>query len=126
MSDIKPWQIVVIVVAIAVLAFSGWRMMTGNKIAKGPQGYMTVDVLTGQLYLIKKGKAKGMLLPALHPETKERTLFPVVQKEGSDEWKLDAGYAEFMPEQLQIEAKIGKGYSMEFLDTDPIVHVLMK
>jgi len=126
MSDIKPWQIIVIVVAFAVLAFSGWRMMNSNKIAKGPDGYMTVDVLTGQLYLLKKGKAKGMLLPALNPETKDRTLYPVVQKEGDDQWKLDPGYAEFMPEKLQIEAKVGRGYAIEILEYDPIVHVFLK
>jgi len=126
MSEIKPWQIIIIVVAVVVLAFSGWRMM-GSSIEKGPTGYMTVDVITGQLYLLKKGKAKGLLLPALNPDTKQRTLYPVNREENSEEWTLDIGYAEFMPESIREESDIlGNKYEIKILDTDPIVHVIMK
>ena len=88
MSDIKPWQIGIIIVAIAMLAFSGWRMM-GSGVVKGPDGQMTVDVLTGQLYDVRKGKARGIMYPVKNPETGERTLFPLVREDDSEDWTLN-------------------------------------
>lgn len=127
MSDIKPWQIVLIVAAIIVLAFTGLRVLGGEQVQDGPSGYMTVDVLTGQLYLLKKGKAKGMVLPAKNPETDERTLYPVEETD-SGEWELDQRLAEVMPEDLQERSRIleesSNGIQIEVLDEKPIVHVL--
>lgn len=124
MSDIKPWQIVLIVAAIIVLAFTGLRVLGGERVQDGPSGYMTVDVLTGQLYLLKKGKARGMILPAKNPDTNERTLYPVDETE-SGAWELDKGYAEFMPEDLQEKSTIlGKDFDLVISDEDPIVHTI--
>lgn len=123
MSDIKPWHIVLIVVAAGVVAFSGWRFINQGKI-ETPSGYMTVDIMTGQLYLIQKGKAKGMLLPALHPKTKNRTLYPVVREENSDQWILDPGYTGSLTENIRNQTDMLSGDKIDILETDPVVFVL--
>lgn len=124
MSDIKPWQIVVIVAAVIVLAFSAWRMM-GSDVAKGPSGYMTVDIYTGQLYLVKKGKAKGIMFPAKNPDTKERTLYPVEQSSSDSDWELrprsSTGITKKMIEDSEF---LVGGNRVKVLDEDPIVVVI--
>lgn len=126
MSDIKPWQIILIIAAIAVLAFSGWRMMNRNSI-DSPNGHMTVDVITGQLYLVQKGKAKGIVYPSANPDTGDRTLIPVYQKEGSDKWNLDQRFLDSISDQMRKRSTaLGSGTEIKILDANPIVHVLMK
>ena len=126
MSEIKPWQIIIIVVAVVVLAFSGWRMMGADRI-DSPSGHMTVDVMTGQLYLVKKGKARGILYPAKNPDTGDRTLFPVVQPEGSERWDLDDRFLDRISSSMrQQSSALGSDTQITVQDTDPIVVVLMK
>jgi len=126
MSDIKPWQIILIIAAVAVLAFTGWRMM-GSGPVDGPSGHMTVDVITGQLYLVQKGKAKGIVYPSKNPDTGDRTLIPVYQDEGSERWTLDERFLDRITDQIRKQSTaLGSGTSIRVLDNDPIVHVLMK
>ncbi len=125
MSEIKPWQIILIIAAVVVLAFSGWRMMTSGSIDQ-PDGHMTVDVMTGQLYLVRKGKAKGVMYPAKHPDTGERTLYPVNQDD-SGEWKLHLRNDDSIPKEMREQSSaLGSGSRITILDEDPIVHVIMK
>lgn len=124
MSDIKPWHIVVMVAAVIVLAFSAWRVM-GSDIAKGPDGFMTVDIYTGQLYLVQKGKAKGVMFPAKNPETDERTLFPVEQTDQDSDWQLNARAANGITDKMRAESKVlSGGNRVEALDEKPIVVVI--
>lgn len=124
MSDIKPWQIVVVVAALIVLAFSAWRMM-GSDVAKGPSGYMTVDIYTGQLYLVKKGKAKGIMFPAKNPETEERTLYPVEQAAPDSDWELKARSSTGITNKMIEDSKVLVGGNrVKVLDEDPIVVVI--
>ncbi|MGJ8635461.1 MAG: hypothetical protein ACSHX5_01260 [Phycisphaerales bacterium] len=126
MSDIKPWHIVVIIAAVIVLAFSAWRMM-GSDITKGPDGHLTVDVVTGQLYMVQKGKAKGIIYPAKNPETGERTLFPVEHEEGSDVWKISPRLGNAITDESKKEFDALKsGFRVDVLDTEPIVVVIKK
>lgn len=126
MNEIKPWQIVLIIVAVMVLAFSGYRMM-GSGVVKGPSGQMTVDVLTGQLYMLKKGKARGIMYPAKNPDTGDRTLFPVVQDEGSDEWIINARMQEALTDEMYDQSNVlGSQGKIETLDESPIVIVIKK
>lgn len=126
MSDIKPWQVVLIVVAVGVLAFSAFRMM-GNDVVKGPSGIMTVDVMTGQLYMVKKGKARGVLYPVRHPDTGERTLFPVNQDEDTDEWTVTDRLQAAITDEMRNDSSVLKARgSIEVLDEDPIVIVIKK
>jgi hypothetical protein len=123
MGNAKPWQIILIVLAGLALAFGVWQIVFSNRISQ-PVGYMTVDVMTGQLYDIQKGKARGVMLPANHPETGNRTLYPVVNEDGV--WKIDPAYAAHMPEALRREAKFSSPESFQISPSPPVRHVLMK
>jgi hypothetical protein len=126
MSEIKPWQIILIIAAVVVLAFSGWRMMNNGSVDQ-PSGHMTVDIMTGQLYLVRKGKAKGIVYPSINPDTGERTLIPVNQKEGSEEWTLDQRFMDRITDDMRKKSTaLGSGSRITILDEDPIVHVIMK
>lgn len=123
MGDLKPWQIVVIIAAVIAVGFTGWRLLTADRVAQ-PSGYMTVDVRTGQLYDIQKGKARGVVVPARHPETGERTLYPVNNENGT--WKLDEGYAEHMPEPLKKAIGFTNAQNFQVKPDPPITFVLVK
>ncbi len=126
MSDIKPWQIILIIVALAVLAFSGWRMM-GSGVVAGPDGHMTVDIMTGQLYMVQKGKARGIMYPVKHPETGDRTLFPVTQEDGSDTWELHGRSAGSISDKMRNESEVLRsGLRIDVMDSKPIVVVIKK
>jgi len=126
MSDIKPWQIGLIIVAIAVLAFSGWRMM-GSGVVAGPDGHMTVDIMTGQLYMVQKGKAKGIMYPVKNPETGDRTLYPVTQEDGSETWELHPRSAGSITDQLRKDSDVLRsGLRVNVMDSKPIVVVIKK
>ena len=122
----KPWQIILIIAAIAVLAFSGWRMMNRNSI-DSPNGHMTVDVITGQLYLVQKGKAKGIMYPAKHPDTGDRTLYPVNEIDDSGQWELHARTGDSIPRDIRERSSaLGSGLKIKILDEKPIVYVIKK
>jgi hypothetical protein len=88
---------------------------------------MTVDVMTGQLYLVKKGRAKGVMYPVKHPETGERTLFPVNQDENSGEWELHLRSDDSISKEIREKSSaLGSGSNIKILDEDPIVLVIMK
>jgi hypothetical protein len=91
MGEVKPWQIILVVVALGVLAFSAWRFGFKNRVSQ-PEGILLVDVVTGKLYDTRKGEARGLLLPARHPITGERTLFPVERVEDGS-WRLRSRYS---------------------------------
>ena len=123
MGEIKPWQLIVIAVAVIVLGFSAWRFMSGNGIDQ-PDGIMTVDIKTGQLYDVKKGSAKGMRLPVEHPDTGERTLYPVELNE-QNEWVIIEHYAGGIDDRIRQDSLLGdEGYGIKILDSDPIKHVI--
>jgi hypothetical protein len=83
--------------------------------------------MTGQLYLIQKGKAKGIVYPSKNPETGRRTLIPVQKRDGSDEWTLDERFLDSITRAMRKKSKALKsGTNIVILDADPIVHVLMK
>ena len=126
MNEIKPWQIVLIVVALGVLAFSGYRMM-GSGVVKGPSGQMTVDVLTGQLYMLKKGKARGIMYPAKNPDTGDRTLFPVVQDEDSEDWTINDRMIAALTDEIYDQSSVlGSRGTIQVLDKSPIVVIIKK
>lgn len=124
MSEIKPWQMIVIALAVLVLGYTGWSFISTDSIEQ-PSGIMTVDIMTGQLYDVRKGRAKGMALPARHPETNEPTLFPVERNEQGD-WHIIERYAAGIDDELREESLLrGSGLKIEFSSASPIKHVLM-
>ena len=107
MENVKPWQIILIVLAIGGLAFSVWKMAPSDSIPK-TDGYMTVDIMTGQLYDIRKGKAKGVPLPAKHPDTGVRTLYPVNQVSGTT-WEIPGGFDSYLTDDVREGSKLKDG-----------------
>lgn len=84
MDKIKPWQLILIVLAIAVLGFSVWKYGGG----KSPESQlansmMLVDVQTGQRFIADISGKKSVLLPARNPDTQEVSLIPVYEEDGS-------------------------------------------
>jgi len=91
MDRMKPWQIGLFVGAVVVLGASlAWSMMGGEKVNIAG-GITVVDVKTGDLYSVNLRGSRSVMIPARHPETKERTLFPVIKEDG--EWRLVERYA---------------------------------
>ncbi len=123
MEKVKPWQIVLMVLAVFVLGFSVWKYGFSNAVPE-TSGYMTVDIMTGQLYDIRKGKAKGVPLPAKHPDTGQRTLYPVNQVDDLI-WEIPSGYESFLTEKVRKGSKLRAGkLEIEVLPEDPIRFVL--
>jgi|TARA_R110000782_G_scaffold57258_30_gene119869 hypothetical protein len=86
MGNVKPWQIILFVAAIGVLAFSVWKFgFTGGPDL--PDSVLLVDVKTGDLFELDIGGRKAAYYPEKHPDTGERTLMPVV-KEDDGSWKI--------------------------------------
>ena len=86
MDNVKPWQIILIVLAFAVLGFSLLRMSSGGKIEL-PNSVLVVDVETGDLYNMRLGKRNGAYFPERNPDTNRLTLMPVEQDDNG-EWHI--------------------------------------
>ena len=124
MGEMKPWQLIVIVAAVLVLGYTGWTFATADRIDQ-PDGIMTIDIMTGQLYDVKKGRAKGMALPTIHPETGERTLF-AVQESDDGTWELVPRYARGISDDLRSESILGPtNFTVDPLNEKPIRYVIL-
>ncbi|MEL7473916.1 MAG: hypothetical protein AAGK04_11420 [Planctomycetota bacterium] len=86
MGSVKPWQVLLFVAAIASLAYAAWNALSGEKVELA-QTINLVDVHTGELFEVDVSR-RGMVIPAKHPETGERTLLGVRLEDG--EWRLNA------------------------------------
>jgi len=119
MGEMKPWHLIVIAAAVLALGYSGWSFMNNQGIDQ-VDGIMAVDIRTGQLYDVKKGSARGMAFPMTHPETGERTIFPVEQSE-SGSWMLIERYSDNIDEDLLVgSAVFGSGLDVDTLDSGPV------
>lgn len=86
MGSLKPWQLILVIVAAVVLVVSLIFSLRGPNVPK--PGQVTVaDVESGELFSIDTSGRKIALLPAKNPDTGERTLFPVRQDE-SGNWVI--------------------------------------
>lgn len=86
MGEVKPWQIILVVVALGVLGFSVWRSMTSGQ-PELTRSVTLVDVKTGDLFELSLAGRRAAVYPEIHPDTGERTLMPVQQDENGT-WKL--------------------------------------
>jgi hypothetical protein len=80
MDNVKPWQIILMVLAVAVLGFSIWRFAL-NRGPDLPDSVVLVDVKTGDLFRLDLGGRKRGYYPEQHPDTQERTLLPAYEAE---------------------------------------------
>lgn len=80
MGRIKPWQVVVFVLAVGALGFAAWSFLS----AKRPHltdRVLVVDVQTGDLFEMNTGGRHTAIFPELNPETAMYSLVPVEQGE---------------------------------------------
>lgn len=84
MGSLKPWQLVLVIIAVLVLAVSLWMtVFSGSRVDFGDRVYM-VDVATGELFYADTGGRRGVVVPAKHPATGARTIVPVqILEDGS-------------------------------------------
>ena len=76
MGSVKPWQIVLFVVAIGALGFGAWNLVNSGPVNL-TNSVLAVDVRTGQLFELDVSGRKSALFPERNPETNEYTLLPV-------------------------------------------------
>ncbi len=125
MDNIKPWQIVLFILAIGALGFSVWKFTSSSSVPT-MSGYLTVDIMTGQRFDIRKGKARGVPLPAKHPETGERTLYPI-NPVTELVYEIPSGFEPYLTEQVRDGSKLDPGkMTITVLSEEPIKFVLAK
>ncbi|MEO1511806.1 MAG: hypothetical protein AAFU70_07025, partial [Planctomycetota bacterium] len=77
---------------------AGGVLVARDLLAAGPGGDLTntmylVDVRTGDVFRAPVKSTRGLSIPARHPESKERVLFPLERVEdASGMWRLSEGY----------------------------------
>jgi len=80
MDNVKPWQIILMVLAVGALAFSIWKFVLTPKIKLPTEVYL-VDVSNGELFIFDfSGKAKGYY-PERSPDSQNLVLMPVIKDE---------------------------------------------
>lgn len=108
MDKMKPWQIGLFIAAVVVLGASlAWSFLGGSSIEKPDRIYL-VDIETGEMYYAPFNRRGTVLVPARHPETKRRTLYPV-EDDGESGWMIKRRYASTIdPETATAIASNGK------------------
>lgn len=90
MGDVKPWQLILMIAAIGVLGFSVWNF--GFK-SKGDldllaDSVVMIDVTTGDLFEFSLKGRRGVVVPAVNPDTGTRTLIPVEPGPEGQGWSV--------------------------------------
>ncbi len=100
MGSLKPWQLVLVIIAVLVLAVSLWMtVFSGSRVDFGDRVYM-VDVATGELFYAETGGRRGVVVPAKHPATEKRTILPV-QVEETGEIAISPRYMDIVDRILE-------------------------
>jgi hypothetical protein len=86
MQQVKPWQIVLFVLAVAAIAFATWRLLRGDDLNLADSIVM-VDVETGELFSFSIEGKRGVGIPNFNPESGKLSLLPVVRDDRGD-WRL--------------------------------------
>jgi len=88
MSQIRPWQAALFVVAILVLGVSlWWSVMGGERVRETDRVYV-VDLASGDRYTVNVSGHAAAMYPEKNPETGEYSLWPIY-KDDSGTWKLE-------------------------------------
>ena len=107
MDNIKPWQIILFIVAIGVLGFSVWKFGFGDSLeGQMANAMIMIDVETGQLYEVDIRGKRGVLIPARNPETRDISLLPVFEQDG--EWFIYERYRDAL-DQLEVPLEAIEG-----------------
>lgn len=90
MSQIRPWQAALFVVALLVLGVSlGWSIL-GRQRVRNADAVVLVDAHTGDLYRYPVTGRRAVMLPEKNPDTGEYTLLSVY-KDDEGNWRLTGG-----------------------------------
>ncbi len=87
MRQVKLWQIVLFVAAAGAIVLTAYRLWRGDSVEVA-HDLLVADIATGQVFEIDTN-GKGIALPAKHPETGDRTLYPIFRGEGG-QWTLES------------------------------------
>lgn len=96
MGQVKPWQVVVIIAAIAAVGVSVYLSFGGDGAVEQASEMTVVDITTGELYTLPLSKTKAIIMPATNPATGKRTLFPVAKREDGT-WSVSRRDLELLP-----------------------------
>lgn len=101
MGQLKPWQMVLIVVAVVVLGASiAWQVFGRERVDKA-DSVLLMDVATGDLYRVDVRGSRGVAIPARHPDNGERTLIPVI-RDDDGVWTITERYRSAV-ERMEVE-----------------------
>lgn len=86
MNQVRPWQIVLFVVAAIAVGFVVVRGVLADRPELSHQLYL-VDIRTGEVFSLDSS-GKSVPVPARSPNTGERNLYPASKDDGG-QWVLD-------------------------------------
>ncbi|MEZ6319114.1 MAG: hypothetical protein R3B49_10240 [Phycisphaerales bacterium] len=90
MSQIRPWQAALFVVAILVLGGSVVLSMMGSRGVRNANSVVMVDVKTGDLFEFSVSGHMAVFVPEMNPETGQETLLSVY-RDDEGAWRLTGG-----------------------------------
>lgn len=124
MQQVRPWHIVLFVAAAGALAFLGYQILRGDGIDVAHE-LLVADIATGEIYEIDTN-GRGIALPARHPDTGERTLYPIFRGEGG-EWMLESrALAAISERNIETGTVIDKETGAITVDANRIRHINAK
>ena len=86
MQNVRPWQVVLFVVAVIGLATGVFIMSSGRGLDLSDSIIM-VDVETGELFRFSVAGNRGVGVPNFNPDSGNLSLLPV-KKDENGEWRL--------------------------------------
>ncbi|MBL4591424.1 MAG: hypothetical protein JKY96_05640 [Phycisphaerales bacterium] len=122
MDDVKPWQIVIMVLAVIALGFVvvKYGFGGGSPESKMNSSMTLVDVETGQLYTFDISGKNGIVIPARNPESNKKALLPVYKNDDS-EWAISNRYRTLLDSmEVPTDAVAGNDAKVQVLDNSPI------
>lgn len=96
MGQVKPWQVVVIIAAIAAVGVSVYLSFGGGAPVQLASEMTVADVTTGDLYTLPLSKKTAVMMPAVLPGTGKRVLLPATQSEAGV-WTVSRRHLELLP-----------------------------
>jgi len=91
-SQIKPWQIAVIVIGgLCALGAGAYLLLFPGDGIKLSSSMTMADVSTGELFEFDVSGGKAVFPPEVNPDTGKRTLLPV-GKEADGKWRVGSRY----------------------------------
>ena len=93
MDGVRPWQIVVLVLALLSVCGSVFYTCSTSDKVKQADSVIMVDIATGELFEAPRPGNHAVMFPGKNPTTGKATLYPAHASEGK--WRIDV---RFLPE----------------------------